>query len=107
MWTKLRYRVVLCFCLGYALLCVVAGVLVAEGTLHPQRRTLDPQGATAAEQLFQRTASTLEDVSIRSHDGLLFKGWLIRPIAPNGGAVLLLHGLSDNRLGMIGYAELF
>jgi uncharacterized protein len=32
--------------------------------------------------------------------------WLIQPQHGNGNAVILLHGLGDNRLGMIGYAQL-
>src|SRR5690242_9331386 len=34
------------------------------------------------------------------------KGWRVRPHTGNGNIVILLHGLSDNRLGMVGYAEI-
>jgi len=34
------------------------------------------------------------------------RAWTIRPHHPNGEAVLLLHGLGDNRIGMTGYAQL-
>jgi hypothetical protein len=91
----------------YAVFCAVAGVLVAEPTLHPQRRLLDTQSVHDANQIAIRTGSALQDVSFTTHDGFLMKAWLIEPNAGNGNAVLLLHGLGDNRMGMIGYAELF
>src|SRR5262249_14710265 len=36
----------------------------------------------------------------------VLQGWLLKPHEPNGNAVIVLHGLSDNRLGMSGYAQL-
>ena len=106
-WSQRRYRLAVWFLFAYAALCAVAGVLVADGTLHPQRRKLDTESVSQAEQVAQSAGSNLEDVSISSQDRLLLKAWLIRPASNNGNAVLLLHGLSDNRSGMIGYAELF
>jgi len=90
----------------YTVFCLIAGIVVAEMTLHPQRRLLDAQAAAEAEQVTHRTGSTLQNISIRTEDSLLLKAWLIEPNASNGNAVLLLHGLSDNRIGMLGYAEL-
>src|SRR5258706_7163501 len=92
--------------ISYAVFCVVAGVLMAEMTLHPQRRLLDKQATEEAEQVARRTRSGLHDVSLRTEDHLLLKAWLIQPTSNNGNAVLLLHGVSDNRIAMIGYAEL-
>jgi hypothetical protein len=34
------------------------------------------------------------------------RGWTIRPLSPNGDWVLLFHGVSDNRSGVLGQAEL-
>jgi hypothetical protein len=92
------------------LLCAVfavAGVFVAEITLHPQRRPLDAQASAEADDIARHHGSTLHHVSLRTEDNLLMKAWLIEPTAGNANAVLLLHGLGDNRMGMIGYAELF
>lgn len=47
--------------------------------------------------------SGLSDVSITASDGAVLRGWQIRPAAPNGNAVILLHGVGDNRLGVSGY----
>lgn len=49
----------------------------------------------------------LRDASLPTTDGLILRAWLIQPHHANGDAVLLLHGLGDNRIGMTGYAQLF
>ncbi len=92
--------------LSYGLFCVVVGVLVAEITLHPQRRLLDARSVNEAEQVVHCTGSTFLDISVRTENNIIQKAWLIEPRSNNGSAVLLLHGLSDNRIGMIGYAAL-
>ena len=53
----------------------------------------------------RRTRSSLQDVSITTADHLRLHAWLITPHSENRNLVMLFHGLSDNRLGMIGYAE--
>jgi len=74
--------------------------------LHPPRRQLDPSMTLRAEQVFARAEAVREDLDVRAPDGVLLKGWKVRPRTPNGDWVLLYHGQSDNRMGMIGYAEL-
>jgi len=101
-----RLRFVIAALLLYAVFCTVAGIEVAEMTLHPERRLLDARAVRDAQEVARRTGSNLRDVSIRTEDNLLLKAWLIQPRSNNGSVVLVLHGLSDNRIGMIGYAEL-
>jgi len=93
------------FLSSYAVFCLGAGVFVAEMTLHPQRRPL-PETRAALLPISQLVGGDLHDVSITASDGIVLRAWSIRPSQPNGDAVILLHGLSDNRLGMIGYARL-
>jgi pimeloyl-ACP methyl ester carboxylesterase len=50
--------------------------------------------------------SELEDVSISTTDFITLNAWMIHPRSSNGDAVILLHGLGDNRIGMTGYAQL-
>jgi alpha-beta hydrolase superfamily lysophospholipase len=38
-------------------------------------------------------------------DGIALRGWKVRPPSPNGNWVLLFHGISDNRTGVLGPAE--
>jgi len=92
--------------LVYALFCAAAGVLVTDATLHPQRRPLDAEAIAQAQQVADQTGTNLENIALKTQDGILLKAWLFQPKGGNASAVLLLHGLSDNRSGMIGYAEL-
>jgi uncharacterized protein len=103
---NIRIRRAIFALLLYAVFCAIAGILVAEMTLHPRRRVLDARNIAEGGQVARRTGSTLHDISIRTGDNLLLKAWLIEPRPSNGSAVLLLHGLGDDRLGMLGYAEL-
>ncbi len=87
----------------YLAFSAAAGISIADGTLHPARRPLTPD-----DELTLRTDldSKLEDVSILTPDAITLRGWAIHPHRSNGAAVILLHGLADNRLGMTGYAQL-
>jgi fermentation-respiration switch protein FrsA (DUF1100 family) len=103
--TRLRQWLIVALVV-YAILCALAGIFVAEATLHPQRRWLYENALAAAERVAQGAGSNLQTAGIQTQDRVALKAWLIQPAAANGNAVILLHGLGDNRLGMIGYAEL-
>jgi hypothetical protein len=55
----------------------------------------------AAQEHFE-----IQDVSIRTADGIVLRGWFVKPQIANGSSAILLHGVSDNRLGMARYGEL-
>lgn len=59
------------------------------------------------EAIARNHGGILADVQIAAADGAVLKGWFVRPSNPNGSTVVLFHGVSDNREGMRGYAELF
>ena len=90
----------------YLALCSIGGIYLADGTLHPGRRDLTPDEVAAFQQSVQSGNADFRDVSITASDSALLRGWMVRPRQGNGEAVLLLHGLADNRLGMSGYARL-
>jgi len=90
----------------YVVVSGALAILIAEATLHPARRVLSDDDIARGRDLARRTQAALSDPMIIVADGTNLHGWLLRPELPNGDAVILLHGLSDNRLGMIGYAEL-
>jgi uncharacterized protein len=79
---------------------------VAEATLHPARRPLSSRDRMQAQRMAEGRTSKLEGVAILAQDGITLNAWNIKPQNGNGGAVILLHGLSDNRMGMIGYADM-
>ena len=85
---------------------ILTGALVAEFALHPPRRQL-----TSADEALVRHGARLHnyeltEVSTRASDGEVLRAWYIRPHQGGNDAVMLLHGVSDNRLGMGSYAAL-
>jgi fermentation-respiration switch protein FrsA (DUF1100 family) len=92
--------------LAYLLASLASGVFLAEVALHPGRRFLNADHEKAARQLAARAKANLEDVSIVASAGAVLRAWSIQPQLRNGDSVILLHGVSDNRMGTIGYAEL-
>jgi uncharacterized protein len=88
------------------LLTFIAGVFLAEVTVHPGRRPVSSGDEMVARGMAQRYGAELADAAIAARDGATLRGWSIRPRHDNGNAVILLHGLGDNRSGMTGYAEL-
>jgi len=91
----------------YLAVCAIGGIYVADGSLHPGRRPVERDEAASFARTVAGIHAQLQNVSMTSADGVTLRGWLLRPVSPNGDSVLVLHGLGDNRLGMIGYAELF
>ena len=57
-------------------------------------------------QTFDAIGAEIQDVSITTPDNVVLSAWIVQPRQSNGEAVLLLHGLADNRIGMTGYARL-
>ena len=90
----------------YLLVSFAAGKLLCDATLHPARKHLTSDDRNFAQSMAARQDAKLEDVSLKAFDGMTLRAWLVIPASTNGSAVILLHGLSDNRTGMIGYAEL-
>jgi alpha-beta hydrolase superfamily lysophospholipase len=90
----------------YVLVCLSAAIFLANSTLHAYHRPLPPSAENNMAQIAAGLHSRLTDVQISAFDNATLQAWFIQPQHNNGDAVLLLHGLGDNRLGMQGYAEL-
>src|ERR1700722_5951243 len=89
----------------YVVFCVILAIFLGELAFRPQRvRVLDRQTAEATAARF---GATLQDVSVTAGDGSHLQGWFARPAKANGDSVILLHGVGDNRQGMMGFAEVF
>jgi hypothetical protein len=91
----------------YLTLCTIGGIYLADGTLHPARRPLTVEENIGVQNVAKESNTNIVDVSISTPDAITLRAWLIVPRHPNHDAVLLLHGLGDNRLGMTGYGQLF
>lgn len=77
---------------------------MAELTLHPGRT--HPDAARIAE-MYARDEAKLEPVSIQAADHVVLRAWYSVPAHENGKAVILLHGIGDNRGGVAGYGQVF
>ncbi|HEX3094883.1 MAG TPA: alpha/beta fold hydrolase, partial [Candidatus Angelobacter sp.] len=91
--------------IAYLLGSMLAGIVIADISLKLPRRPLRHQHALAAAVRGDFHAE-LQDVSISTSDGAMLKGWYVHPSAYNGNAVVLLHGITDNREGVAGYGRL-
>lgn len=102
LWTKITVATVFL----YLVLCLVGGVLLAELQLRPWRMPLRHE--SAASQIAQTYYhADLQNVSVNAIDGAVLRAWYVVPEKDNGSAVILLHGVGDNREGVGGYARLF
>jgi uncharacterized protein len=89
----------------YLILSAIAGAIIADASLKLPHLPLRHQEAFAAT-IGRKFHAKLESVSVVAADGALLKGWYVHPASYNGNAVLLLHGITDNREGISGYGEL-
>src|ERR1700732_3469455 len=97
----------ICMVATIFVLAIVAGISVAEAALHPGRRPLLAGDQQRARELANSNASDLTDISIPATDGAILRAWNLQPRKSFGNAVILSHGLSDNRAGMVAYAQFF
>jgi len=86
--------------------CAAVGVVAADWALHPMRRAPTTADVEQAKSIAARDHAALADVQVTADDGVTLRGWSMRPAAGNGDAVILLHGQSDNWVGMLGYADM-
>jgi uncharacterized protein len=80
-------------------------MFLSELAFRPRRvRVRERQSAEAATA---RLGAALRDVSLTASDGSRLEACFARPADANGAAVILLHGVGDNRQGMMGFAIRF
>src|SRR5215471_15062865 len=99
-------RIVLILAFFPPLVAAVMGWIMAPNFLHPERRLLTPDLVREADVSFANIHAQREDFHVTAPDGALLRGWKVRPRDPNGLWVLVFHGVADNRVGVIGQAEM-
>src|SRR5271154_3661699 len=87
------------------LLAALGGWFLAPTYLHPPRREMTADLLKEAETSFAQTGSPEEKFVVRAPDGVLLRGWKVKPPQPNGAWVLLFHGVADNRAGCLMQSE--
>src|SRR5258708_6096594 len=84
----------------------IVGEILGQGVLHPQVRLLTQASIQSSKQALQEIGAVPEDFTVKAPDGVALRGWKVSSAHANGDWVLLYHGQSDNRTGMIGQATL-
>lgn len=102
---RVARKVILSGLAAYLALSILAGIVIADVSLKLRRLPLRHQQAFAAA-VGKDFHAELQDVSISASDGAVLKGWYVHPSVYNGNAVVLLHGITDNREGVAGYGHL-
>src|SRR5579872_80273 len=102
-YTRLAYAVFILLLLVTAIAGVV-GQMLGQGVLRPAN--LNPNRSAQMDAMLLRTAATKEDFSVRASDGVELRGWKVRARTSGANWILLFHGVSDNRTGVLGHAEL-
>ena len=82
------------------------GVVLIKNALHTPRRPITTEEVATAHAMADRDHATIADVQISAADGSILQAWSFVPLASNGTAVIVQHGQGDNRVGMLGYADM-
>jgi pimeloyl-ACP methyl ester carboxylesterase len=91
----------------YVAVSVAVAILMAEMTLHPWRRPLPDKDKERIAHIYAPYSAILQPVIINAADGAELHAWYSVSMHDNGNAVILLHGIGDNRLGVAGYGQVF
>ena len=82
---------------------LAGSVFLAESALHvPDHSRV---ALTKAQGFARAAGASVEAVQVRAADGALLEGWLFTPARPNGGGVIVLHGVGDTRMGALGHVD--
>ena len=81
----------------YAAVSLTVAIVMAEMTLHPWRRPLPDKDKERIAHIYAQYGANLQPVIINAADGAELQAWYSVPIHDNGNAVILLHGIGDNR----------
>jgi dipeptidyl aminopeptidase/acylaminoacyl peptidase len=84
---------------------VFGGIGLGWIALHPPRLPVTAREEANARDAAKAASDGFESISLTAADGTTLRAWFLTPRSPNADAVILLHGVSDNRLGMYGYGK--
>ena len=87
----------------YVSLSLLAAIVMVQLTLHPWRLPLPPKARIAA--MYAPYGADLQPVVIQAADNVELHAWYSVPEHQNGQAIILLHGIGDNRGGVAGYGQ--
>jgi dipeptidyl aminopeptidase/acylaminoacyl peptidase len=82
---------------------VFGGIALGWIAVHPPGHRVTDNEERNARAAAEESGVEFRDAELTTPDGAVLRAWFMRPREPNGDAVILLHGVSDNRMGMYGY----
>jgi uncharacterized protein len=82
---------------------VLGGMALGWIALHPPRLSVTRGEEANARAAAAAASETFVNASVTTVDGAKLNAWFLQPQTGNGDAVILLHGVSDNRMGMYKY----
>jgi uncharacterized protein len=94
-------------CILYALGSFASGIFLAEVSMRHTRQPLPPRYVPEVMQRVAAHRAVLGDAAVTTADGVHLNAWYIVPAQPNGNTVVLFHGVTDTRVGVAGFGELF
>jgi pimeloyl-ACP methyl ester carboxylesterase len=106
MLRKLLFRLVLPLFAVYAVVCVGFGIKMAELSVHLPKHGQE-DGAGFRARVWRQFRARVQDVQMTGADGAVLRAWYVQPPRPNGKAVVLLHGITGNRIDPSGYGDIF
>jgi fermentation-respiration switch protein FrsA (DUF1100 family) len=99
-------RILAVLAILYSIACLIAGIALAELSLHLHKLPLRDIAAHH-DRIRQQFHVEMQDVSLTAADGITLKAWFIQPADSNSKSVIILHGVTANRADSTGYAEIF
>jgi pimeloyl-ACP methyl ester carboxylesterase len=98
-------KLLVALALLYLLGTVLGGIGLGWIALHPPRHPITPLEERNVMAAARIESADISDVELVTTEGVTLRAWFMRPQEANGNVVMLLHGVSDNRLGMYGYGR--
>jgi hypothetical protein len=96
---RILFALLVLFLLG----TILGGIGLGWIAVHTPVRPLLNGDEEKARAKAVADSAEFRDVVLTTPDGVTLRAWFMHPRDTNGNAVVLLHGVSDNRLGMVGY----
>jgi pimeloyl-ACP methyl ester carboxylesterase len=90
----------------YLVATVAMGLILAEFFLHLPKNHHE-ESAAFRMRVWKQFHANVQDVSIKAADGEVLRAWYVTPSKPRGEAVVLLHGITGNRLDPSGFGDIF
>src|SRR5215469_2669382 len=84
---------------------VFGGIGLGWIALHPPSPPITSQETSNARGYASAASQKFTETSVTTPDGFVLRAWFLTPQTENRDAVILLHGVSDNRMGMYGFGK--